>query len=72
MMLGVRRAGVTTAALALQAEGFIHYSRGHIQILQREGLEEYACECYSLVKAEFDRVTSVTENAGRQSAVEKE
>lgn len=67
MMLGVRRAGVTTAALALQAEGFIHYARGHIQILQREGLEDFTCECYAIVKAEFDRVTSGPENAGGET-----
>jgi CRP-like cAMP-binding protein len=64
MMLGTRRAGVTTAALALQAEGLIHYTRGHIQITSREGLESYACECYAMIKTEFDRVTSGTKNAG--------
>ncbi|HEX8422211.1 MAG TPA: Crp/Fnr family transcriptional regulator [Pyrinomonadaceae bacterium] len=64
MMLGVRRAGVTTAALALQAEDLINYARGHIQITNREGLEEYTCECYTIVKAEFDRVTCGTKNAG--------
>jgi CRP-like cAMP-binding protein len=64
MMLGVRRAGVTTAALALQVEGLIHYARGHIQITNREGLEDYTCECYVIIKAEFDRVTSGTKNAG--------
>jgi CRP-like cAMP-binding protein len=63
-MLGVRRAGVTTAAHALQAEGLIHYARGHIQIANRQGLEDYACECYAKIKAEFDRVTSGTKNAG--------
>jgi CRP-like cAMP-binding protein len=64
MMLGVRRAGVTTAALALQAEELIHYTRGHIQLANRPSLEDYACECYALLKAEFDRVTSGTKNAG--------
>ncbi len=56
MMLGVRRAGVTTAAIALQTEGFINYQRGHIQMKDRPGLEDFACECYGIVKAEFDRL----------------
>jgi len=56
MMLGVRRAGVTTAAIALQTEGFINYQRGHIQMTDRPGLEDFACECYGIVKAEFDRL----------------
>lgn len=68
MMLGVRRAGVTTAALALQAEGLINYARGHIQLTNRQGLEEYACECYAKVKLEYDRVTTATENAGGGAA----
>jgi hypothetical protein len=63
MMLGARRAGVTAAAVALQAEGLIHYTRGHIQVINRQGLEGYACERYKLLKAEFDRVTSGTKNA---------
>lgn len=67
MMLGVRRAGVTTAALALQGDGLIHYVRGHIKITNREGLEDYACECYAIIKAEFDRVTSGTKNAGGET-----
>jgi CRP-like cAMP-binding protein len=56
LMLGVRRAGVTTAALALQVEGLIDYKRGHIAITDRQGLEEYSCECYRIIKAEFDRL----------------
>lgn len=60
MMLGVRRAGVTTAALTLQNEGFIKYSRGHIAIKDKEGLEDFACECYRIVKAEFDRTSHVS------------
>ena len=54
LMLGVRRAGVTEAALILQAEESIHYKRGHIRILNRQALEEHACDCYAIVKAEFD------------------
>jgi CRP-like cAMP-binding protein len=56
MMLGIRRAGVTEAALILQAEGYIAYRRGHITMLDRAGMEEFACECYRIVKDEFDRL----------------
>ena len=55
-MLGVRREGVTVAAGDLQAAGLIHYSRGHIIILNRAGLEQRVCECYAVVKKEFDRL----------------
>ena len=55
-MLGVRREGVTAAAGDLQAAGLIHYSRGHITILDRTKLEQRVCECYGVVKKEFERL----------------
>jgi CRP-like cAMP-binding protein len=55
-LLGVRREGVTEAAGNLQRAGLIHYIRGHITVLNREGLEERVCECYQVVKAEYDRL----------------
>ena len=55
-MLGVRREGVTEAAGNLQRAGLIEYSRGHIAVLDRPGLEARACECYAVVKKEFDRL----------------
>src|SRR5512132_576768 len=55
-MLGVRREGVTVAAGRLQDEGAISYVRGHIKILDRQKLEETVCECYRVVKDEFDRL----------------
>jgi CRP-like cAMP-binding protein len=55
-MLGVRRSGVTEAALKLQAAGLIRYSHGHIAVLDRTGLEKRVCECYAVVKREFDRL----------------
>ena len=55
-MLGVRREGVTEAAGKLQAAGLIHYSRGHIKVLERARLEQRVCECYAVVKKEYDRL----------------
>jgi CRP-like cAMP-binding protein len=55
-MLGVRREGVTEAAGKLHDAGLIHHSRGCIKVLDREGLESRACECYGIVKREFDRL----------------
>jgi CRP-like cAMP-binding protein len=56
MMLGVRRAGVTVAAGALQRAGFIHYGKGRMRIVDRAGLEAAACECHAIVLHEFDRL----------------
>jgi CRP-like cAMP-binding protein len=55
-MLGVRREGVTEGALKLQKAGLIRYSRGHVTILDRAGLEQRTCECYAVVKKEYDRL----------------
>ena len=55
-MLGVRREGVTEAAGRLQKAGLIQYRRGHIVVLDRAGLEERSCECYAVVKKEYDRL----------------
>ena len=55
-MLGVRREGVTDAAGKLQSAGLIRYSRGRITVLDRPGLEALSCECYQVVKTEFDRL----------------
>jgi CRP-like cAMP-binding protein len=55
-MLGVRREGVTEAAGKLQSAGLIHYHRGRIIVIDRAGLEARACECYAVVKKEFDRL----------------
>jgi len=55
-MLGVRREGVTEAAGRLQALGLINYSRGRITVLDRPGLEARVCECYAVVKREYDRL----------------
>ena len=55
-MLGVRREGVTEAAGHLQAAGLIHYSRGRITVLDRPRLEQRVCECYAVVKREYDRL----------------
>ena len=55
-MLGVRREGVTEGAQKLQQAGLIRYGRGHITVLDRKGLEQRSCECYAVVKKEYDRL----------------
>ena len=55
-MLGVRREGVTEAALKLQKASLIAYSRGRIRVLDREAIEQRSCECYAVVKDEYDRL----------------
>jgi CRP-like cAMP-binding protein len=55
-MLGVRREGVTEAAGNLQQAGLIRYQRGHITVVDRAGLERRTCECYAVVKKEYDRL----------------
>jgi CRP-like cAMP-binding protein len=55
-MLGVRREGVTEGALKLQRAGLIRYARGHVTVLDREGLEKRSCECYAVVKKEYARL----------------
>jgi CRP-like cAMP-binding protein len=55
-ILGVRREGVTEAAVKLQQAGLIDYRRGHITVLNRPGLEDRVCECYQVVKTEFNRL----------------
>jgi hypothetical protein len=54
--MGVRREGVTEGAMKLQRAGLISYARGHITVLDRAGLEKRSCECYSVVKKEYDRL----------------
>jgi CRP-like cAMP-binding protein len=61
-MLGVRREGVTEAAGNLQRAGLIEYNRGKITVLNRKGLEERVCECYQVVKTEFERLLPAINN----------
>lgn len=55
IMLGTNRATVTISAIMLQDIGYIKYSRGHITITDREGLEDFTCDCYKIVRKEYDR-----------------
>jgi CRP-like cAMP-binding protein len=62
-MLGVRRGGVTDAASKLQEAGLIRYSRGRILVLDRPGLEQRSCECYVVVKREYDRLLGLRQQS---------
>ncbi len=55
IMLGVTRTSVTLSAIELQNRGYIKYTRGMIVLTDRKGLEEFSCECYAIVKREYDR-----------------
>ena len=63
-MLGVRREGVTEAAGNLQRAGLIRYSRGRITVIDRAGVERNACECYGVVRKEFDRLLTDWKSSG--------
>ena len=62
-MLGVRREGVTEGALKLQQAGLIRYARGRITVLDRDGLQKRSCECYAVVKNEYDRLLPANGNS---------
>ncbi len=63
-MLGVRRAGVTQAAQKLQESGLIRYQRGNVKILDQRGLERMSCECFSVLREEYDRLLGTKERDG--------
>jgi CRP-like cAMP-binding protein len=62
-MLGVRRNTVSVEAHTVQEAGLIRYRRGHITILNRDGLEDCACECYAVIRAETDRIMGAANTA---------
>jgi hypothetical protein len=68
-MLGVRREGVSEAALKLQRAGLIRYTRGKIEVLDRRGVEERSCECYKVVKTEYDRLIPASKSIARSQAL---
>lgn len=63
-MLGVRRASISEVAMKLQEKRFITYERGHVRVIDRQGLERFVCECYPVVKEFFDnlRLSVASEN----------
>jgi hypothetical protein len=60
LRLGVRREGVNDGAALLQRLGLIRYARGHVEVLDREGLEQQACECYGVQRDEYQRLLPVS------------
>jgi hypothetical protein len=70
MMLGARRSGVTAAAAALQFAGYISYSHGQIEILDRRGLEAAACECYTVAREQFGPLLGMTELSEQETSRE--
>jgi len=56
IMLGVRRVSITEAARKLQADGLISYRRGHIRVLDKQGLGKRSCECYGFIRQEYERL----------------
>lgn len=68
-MLGVRREGITESAGELQRAGLIQYRRGHITVIKRSGLEDRVCECYAVVKKEFERLLPATKAMPRSMSI---
>jgi hypothetical protein len=68
-MVGGRRESVTVAAGHLQDIGLVHYSRGHIKIVDREGLEAMVCECYKIVNDELNRLVGIPQRSGLNKKV---
>ena len=68
-MLGVRRESVTEAALQLQRDGLISYTRGHIRVLDRHGLEQQSCECYGVVKKAYEQLDADAPVRARPASV---
>jgi CRP-like cAMP-binding protein len=58
IMLGASRVAVTQSASSLQEKGFIKYKRGRIDVVDRDGLEEFSCDCYRIIKDEYDRYSA--------------
>lgn len=69
LRLGVRREGVNDGAALLQRLGLIRYARGHVEVLDREGLEQQACECYAIQRDEYQRLLPVSPCQQRLEAV---